>query len=157
MAAIRMNMIIAEKQFNFFKRRLYSGKAHRATQRLQKWISVSYKNQMLWSNSFLLVLISTSRSQIYATNLLLFLLQLLNEISIFPVYPNLMKKLLSVFCCVLYLQNLSQSPLDARTNSLKTSGKKGLIKALAIIINSQGNKKQPAKKINLSPSEWPRA
>jgi hypothetical protein len=67
-----------------------------------------------------------------------------------------MKKLLSVFCCVLYLQNLSQSPLDARTNSLKTSGKKGLIKALAIIINSQGNKKQPAKKINLSPSEWPR-
>jgi hypothetical protein len=55
------------------------------------------------------------------------------------------------------LQNLSQSPLDARTNSLKTSGKKGLIKALAIIINSQENKKQPAKKINLSPSEWPRA
>jgi hypothetical protein len=65
-----------------------------------------------------------------------------------------MKKLLSILCCVLYLQSLSQpAALDLRTT--KAAGKKGLIKALAIIVNREGNKKSPVKKVNVTPSELP--
>jgi hypothetical protein len=64
-----------------------------------------------------------------------------------------MKKLVSVVCFILYLQSLSQAaPLDLRT---RAAGKKVLVKALAIIVNREGNKKGPIKKINLSASELP--
>jgi hypothetical protein len=65
-----------------------------------------------------------------------------------------MKKLLSISCCVLYLQSLSQpAPLDLRATN--AAGKKGLIKALAIIVNREGNKKSPVKKVSVAPSELP--
>jgi predicted metalloenzyme YecM len=66
-----------------------------------------------------------------------------------------MKKLLSAFCCILYLHSISQSPLDVRVSSPKTSGEKVLIKALAVIVNPKGKKKGPVKKIELSASESP--
>lgn len=65
-----------------------------------------------------------------------------------------MKKILAVVCCALYLQSFSQpAPLDMRSSG--SAGKKGLIKALAIIVNREGNKKNPAKKISVTPSELP--
>jgi hypothetical protein len=39
--------------------------------------------------------------------------------------------------------------------SPKTFGEKVLIKALAVIVNPEGNKKPPARKIHLSSNECP--
>jgi len=66
-----------------------------------------------------------------------------------------MKKLLSAFCCVLYLHTMSQTPVDVRLSTPRTSGEKVLVKALTIIVNREGNKKTPYRKINLSSSECP--
>jgi hypothetical protein len=66
-----------------------------------------------------------------------------------------MKKLLSVFCCVLYMHSIAQTPLEVSIVSQKTSGEKVLIKALAAIVNREGNKKTPYRKINLCSSESP--
>jgi hypothetical protein len=65
-----------------------------------------------------------------------------------------MKKLLSVFCCVLYLRSVSQPQVDVRM-SPTTSGEKVLVKALTAIVNREGNKKQPLRKINVSSFEYP--
>jgi hypothetical protein len=69
--------------------------------------------------------------------------------------PPLMKKLLSVFCCILYFHSMAQSPLDIKVTSPKTSGEKMLIKALTAIANREGNKKVPFKRINPVSSEGP--
>ena len=66
-----------------------------------------------------------------------------------------MKKLLSVFCSVLCLHSISQSPLDISSNSQKASGEKVLMKAIAGIVNPNGNKKAPAKTTNISPVQCP--
>lgn len=66
-----------------------------------------------------------------------------------------MKKLLSVFCCLLYLHTMSQSPLDIKVTSPKTSGEKVLVKALTAIMNREGNKKVPFKRVNMFSSEGP--
>ncbi|MEI9911558.1 MAG: hypothetical protein WDO71_19030 [Bacteroidota bacterium] len=66
-----------------------------------------------------------------------------------------MKKLLSTFCCILYIHSIAQSPADIKVISSKTTGEKVLIKALAVIVNPEGNKKPPARKINLSSNECP--
>jgi hypothetical protein len=50
---------------------------------------------------------------------------------------------------------ISQSPLDVRMSSPGTSGEKVLVKALTAIVNREGNKKAPLKKINLSSFEYP--
>jgi hypothetical protein len=66
---------------------------------------------------------------------------------------QLMKKLLAVFCSALCIHSISQSPLDTATNSQKTSGEKVLLKAIAVIVNPQANKKAPAKISNVSSTE----
>jgi len=66
-----------------------------------------------------------------------------------------MKKLLSVFCCILYLRSVSQPSVDVRMSSSTASGEKVLVKALTAIINREGNKKHPLRKINLSSYEYP--
>jgi hypothetical protein len=66
-----------------------------------------------------------------------------------------MKKLLSVFCCFLYMRSISQPSLDVRMSSSRTSGEKVLVKALTAIVNREGNKKIPRKKINLFSYEYP--
>ena len=69
--------------------------------------------------------------------------------------PHLMKKLLSVFCCVLYMHSIAKTPSEVRVTSPKTSGEKVLIKALASIVNREGNKKTRFKRVNLCSSESP--
>jgi hypothetical protein len=66
-----------------------------------------------------------------------------------------MKKLLSVFCCLLYMRSISQASLDVTTGPAGTSGEKVLVKALTAIVNREGNKKTPLRKIHLSSYEYP--
>jgi hypothetical protein len=54
-----------------------------------------------------------------------------------------MKKLLSVVCCVLYAHSFSKVPIESSTP--KNSDAKVLIKAIAVIMNPEGNKKVPIK------------
>jgi hypothetical protein len=66
-----------------------------------------------------------------------------------------MKQLLSLFCCMLYMHSITQVPFDIKITSTKTSGEKVLVKALAIFVNREGNKKGPVKKINVPSSDSP--
>lgn|GEM_PF-1190199 len=69
--------------------------------------------------------------------------------------PNLMKKLLSFICCIVYFNSFSQTALDTGKNPQKALGEKVLIKAIAVIVNPEGNKKAPVKQIYLSSKECP--
>ena len=53
------------------------------------------------------------------------------------------------------MHSFAQAPKEAGFTQPKTSAEKVLIKAVAAIINPEGNKKVPAKRINLAPSEAP--
>lgn len=66
-----------------------------------------------------------------------------------------MKQLLSLFCCILYMHSITQAAVDIKVISLKTSGEKVLVKALAMFVNREGNKKGPAKRINVPSSDSP--
>jgi len=65
-----------------------------------------------------------------------------------------MKKLMSIFCCVMYMHSVN-SLSEIRMVSPKVSGEKVLIKALAAIVNREGKKKTPIRRINLCSSELP--
>jgi hypothetical protein len=65
-----------------------------------------------------------------------------------------MKKLLSVFCSVLCIHSISQSPLDAELTQ-KASGEKVLMKAISVIVNPNGSRKAPVKIITPCPVECP--
>jgi len=66
-----------------------------------------------------------------------------------------MKKILSVFCCLIYIHSISQATVEVRATLPKPSGEKVLVKALTAIVNREGNKKTPQRKINLSSYEFP--
>jgi hypothetical protein len=67
-----------------------------------------------------------------------------------------MKKLLTIFCCVLYLHGIGQLPADLRVNrSSRSNGERSLVKALAAIVNRDGKKKMPVRRIVLPPQESP--
>jgi len=66
-----------------------------------------------------------------------------------------MKELVSMICCVLCMRSISQPPIDAEANAQKASGEKVLIKALAVIVNPESNKKVPGKTVNIYSSECP--
>jgi hypothetical protein len=53
----------------------------------------------------------------------------------------------------MYLHSIAQSPVMVTTP--KTSGEKVLVKALTALVNREGNKKTPLRKINLSSFEYP--
>ena len=53
------------------------------------------------------------------------------------------------------MHSISHAPLDIRASSPGTSGEKVLVKALTAIVNREGNKKTPLRKINLSSFEYP--
>lgn len=58
-----------------------------------------------------------------------------------------MKKLLASACCVLAFQNVSQvAQMDALHEN---NGKRVLIKAIAVIVNTEANRKAPPKRISL--------
>ena len=62
-----------------------------------------------------------------------------------------MKQLLSVVCCVLYAHSFSKVPIESSTP--KASDAKVLIKAIALIMNPEGNKKSPIKTTTIFNSE----
>lgn len=65
-----------------------------------------------------------------------------------------MKKLVAAGCCIFFLQSFSKvSP--ANDVAEKSTGRKVLIKALAVIVNTEANKKLPAKRIFIACSEPP--
>jgi hypothetical protein len=66
-----------------------------------------------------------------------------------------MKKLLSALCCLLYLHSISNAAPDVRITSQNISGEKVIVKALTAIVNREGNKKIPLKKVRLSSFEYP--
>jgi hypothetical protein len=67
-----------------------------------------------------------------------------------------MKKLVTIFCCVLYLHGVGQSPMDFRSSRFsRGNGERSLVKALAAIVNREGKKKMPTRKIILTPAECP--
>jgi hypothetical protein len=53
------------------------------------------------------------------------------------------------------MHSIAQSPVDVKITSPRTSGEKVLIKALTAIVNREGNKKTPLRKINLASFEYP--
>jgi hypothetical protein len=53
----------------------------------------------------------------------------------------------------MYVHSISQTPIVV--SSPKTSGEKVLVKALTALVNREGNKKTPLRKINLSSFEYP--
>lgn len=59
-----------------------------------------------------------------------------------------MKKLLSIFCCILYLHSISNASPDSKAIPQRVSGEKVLVKALTALVNREGNKKAPAKKVS---------
>ncbi|HUC82710.1 MAG TPA: hypothetical protein VMR70_17510 [Flavisolibacter sp.] len=64
-----------------------------------------------------------------------------------------MKKLLAAGCCILAFQNVSQvAQVDA---GAEYNGKRVLIKALAVIINSENNRKAPPKHVHIPNVESP--
>ncbi|TMI85779.1 MAG: hypothetical protein E6H10_02230 [Bacteroidetes bacterium] len=65
-----------------------------------------------------------------------------------------MKKLMSIYCCALYLHCIGNVS-EVRMTSPKVSGEKVLVKALAAIVNREGKKKTPFRRINLCSSELP--
>jgi hypothetical protein len=64
-----------------------------------------------------------------------------------------MKETLSLFCCILYMHSISVASPDIKITPQKVSGEKVLVKALAAIVNREGKKKMPYRRVNLSLSE----
>lgn len=60
-----------------------------------------------------------------------------------------MKKLLSIVCSLFFMHSFSQSPVEQSAGTQGSPGEKVLIKAIAVIINPEGNKKAPPKAVNL--------
>jgi len=67
-----------------------------------------------------------------------------------------MKKLLSAYCSVLCFQSISQPPIETGSNSQKASGEKVLMKAIAVFVNPESNKKAPVKTVTIFSVESPR-
>jgi hypothetical protein len=66
-----------------------------------------------------------------------------------------MKKLLAAFCSVFFFNSFSQVPHTNEVIEQKASGQRVLIKAIAVIVNTDANKKAPAKRIYVASSECP--
>ena len=66
-----------------------------------------------------------------------------------------MKKLLASGCCILFFQNFSQVPLPNDGFDLQ-NGRRVLVKAIAVIVNTDHNRKVPAKRISIPNLESPR-
>ena len=66
-----------------------------------------------------------------------------------------MKKLLASGCCILFLQSFSQVSPANDTLDLQ-NGRKILIKAIAVIVNTDANRKLPPKRIYIPNIESPK-
>jgi hypothetical protein len=66
-----------------------------------------------------------------------------------------MKKLIAAGCCILFLQSFSKVSTGNDLTEQKTAGQKVLVKAIAIMVNTEGNKKLPPKRSFIASSEPP--
>lgn len=66
-----------------------------------------------------------------------------------------MKKLVAAGCCIFFLQNFSKVSIGNELAEEKSAGNKVLIKAIAVIVNTEANKKLPPKRIFVAASEPP--
>ena len=66
-----------------------------------------------------------------------------------------MKKLLAAGCCIFFLQSFAQVSVGNELLEQKASGRKVLLKAIAVIVNTEANKKAPAKTVFVPSSECP--
>lgn len=66
-----------------------------------------------------------------------------------------MKKLVAAGCCIFFLQSFSKVSADNYGADEKSAGNKVLIKAIAVIINTEANKKLPPKRVFVAASEPP--
>jgi len=66
-----------------------------------------------------------------------------------------MKKLVAAGCCVLFLQSFSKVSVGNELSEQKSTGQKVLVKAIAIIVNTEANKKLPPKRVYVASSEPP--
>jgi hypothetical protein len=64
-----------------------------------------------------------------------------------------MKKLLTLFCCILYMHTIAGPAPDIKIVSQRASGEKILVKAFVAIVNRDNAKKKPVKRTNLPASE----
>jgi hypothetical protein len=66
-----------------------------------------------------------------------------------------MKKLVAAGCCIFFLQSFSKVSADSDGAEEKSAGNKVLIKAIAVIVNTEANKKLPPKRVFVAASEPP--
>ena len=67
-----------------------------------------------------------------------------------------MKKLIAAGCCILFFNTFSKvSTENDDDTDRKTTGQKVLVKALAVIVNNEANKKIPPKRIFIASAEPP--
>jgi hypothetical protein len=66
-----------------------------------------------------------------------------------------MKKLVAAGCCIFFLQNFSKVSEDNDVAEERSAGNKVLIKAIAVIVNTEANKKIPPKHVFVAASEPP--
>ena len=65
-----------------------------------------------------------------------------------------MKKLLASGCCILFFQSFSQVPLVNDALDMQ-NGRRVLVKAIAVIVNTDHNRKVPPKRICIPNLESP--
>jgi hypothetical protein len=53
------------------------------------------------------------------------------------------------------MHSIGKAPAEVRITSPKTSAEKVIVKALAAIVNPQGNKKKPGRRVDLFSSDSP--
>ena len=63
--------------------------------------------------------------------------------------------MLAAYCCFLLLKTFAQVPQSGASSEPHSTGKKVLIKAIAGIVNSDSQKKAPAKKAYVPAAESP--
>ena len=66
-----------------------------------------------------------------------------------------MKKLVAAGCCIFFLQTLPKVSIGDDVMEEKTAGRKVLIKAIAVIVNTEANKKLPSNRIFIAAAEPP--
>lgn len=67
-----------------------------------------------------------------------------------------MKKLVAASCCIFFLQTFSKvSAFCEAAEEERSTGRKVLIKAIAVIVNTEAAKKLPAKRIFIACAEPP--
>jgi len=76
-------------------------------------------------------------------------------IFIFKLQSDAMKKLIAAGCCFMFLQNFSKVSTGNDSAEQKTAGQKVLIKAIAVIVNTEANKKLPPRRTFIASSEPP--